>query len=105
LFNARFTGERAVTNANLGFRECKFDFADADGCIMSLLGVADTRLAFNGGAGTLWLRAPGKKIGGASRRGGFWVRYTDAPWLPGTTGRVSFGSPRSPVIYVREMYF
>ena len=58
-----------------------------------------------GRAGHLWLRRPGKRAGGAAHAGSVSLRYDGWPWLPSTIGRVSFGSHRSPVIYVREMYF
>ncbi|MGJ9416167.1 DUF6701 domain-containing protein [Massilia sp. CMS3.1] len=110
MFNARYDENRVVADANLIFKECKFDFAVNGACNTNLLGlapiVAPKTSLVQMRDGTLWLKAPGKN-GGASRRGGFGVRYNDvtAPWLPGATGRVGFGSARSPVIYVREMYF
>ena len=114
LLNARYEDSRAIAGTDLAFRECKFDFAGTGtrGCNDAILGLASTpgTLAIAKGQGVLWLKAPGKKLQGAARRGGFGVRYpgssaSGAPWLPGTTGRVSFGSHRSPVIYVREMYY
>ena len=111
MFNASYNEDRVVADAHLSFKDCKFDFVLNGGCNRSLLGLAagvpPGPAVVKMRDGTLWLKAPGKKTGGASRRGGFAVRYNDinAGWLPGTTGRVSFGSPRSPVIYVREVYF
>jgi MSHA biogenesis protein MshQ len=40
-----------------------------------------------------------------ARNGTVTLRYNGWTWLPSTTGRVTFGSKRSPVIYVRELYF
>ena len=107
LLNTAQAGSRTVVAADLVFRDCSFDFVDAGGCIGGLLGLpAPARpVALTGGRGPLWLRAPGKKSGGGARRGAFSLRYNSVSWLPSTTGRVSFGSHRSPVIYVREMYF
>jgi hypothetical protein len=53
----------------------------------------------------LWLRAPGKLANGRARGGSASVEFGGWTWLPSTTGRVNFGSHRSPVIYVRELYF
>jgi uncharacterized repeat protein (TIGR01451 family) len=63
------------------------------------------RVVMRAGAGVLWMRAPGKRPGGGTRSGSMTLRYGGWTWLPSTTGRISFGSPRSPVIYVREMYY
>ena len=60
------------------------------------------------GAGVLWLAAPGKQAGaqraGKRRDGAVSVRFDAWSWLPSTLGRVNFGSHRSPLIYVREVY-
>ena len=60
------------------------------------------------GAGVLWLAAPGKQTGaqraGKRRDGAVSVRFDAWSWLPSTVGRVNFGSHRSPLIYVREVY-
>lgn len=112
LLNARYEDSRPL--ADVVFKDCKFDFVGSgiSGCNDAILGLAASpgTLAIAKGQGVLWLKAPGKRAGGAARRGGFRVRYpgtaaSGVPWLPGTTGRVSFGSHRSPVIYVRELYF
>jgi hypothetical protein len=61
------------------------------------------------GAGVLWLAAPGKQAGstalaGKRRDGAVSVQFDAWSWLPSTVGRVNFGSHRSPLIYVREVY-
>lgn len=107
LLNRRYADSRAVAAADIASRECTYDFVDASGCIGSLIGPPATPkdAVFKEGGGPLWLRAPGKKAGGAARRGAFSIRYNGIGWLPSTTGRVNFGIARSPLIYVREMYF
>lgn len=113
LVNTRYEDTRTVAGTDLVFEDkgCRLDFVlrtnNVDVCNTTLLGLAPgrTSIVTKAGAAALWLRAPGKKAGGGTRRGGFSVRYKGPDWLPGTTGRVSYGSHRSPVIYVREMYF
>lgn len=112
LVNAAYAEDRIVAAAEASYSTCKGSFLKAGVCDASLLGLWQSAAApFNqtlqlkNGRGTLWMRAPGKGAGGAARSGWYGVIYNGAPWLPGTTGRVSFGSHRIPVIYVREMYF
>lgn len=112
LVNAVYAEDRNVAAAEAGYTDCKGSFTKGTACDTSLLGLwqpttapSIQTLQIKNGRGTLWMRAPGKGAGGAARSGWYGVIYTGAKWLPGTTGRVSFGSPRSPVIYVRETYF
>jgi len=85
---------------------CSANFLDKSetcGGVITTLGAKNVVMA--NGVGLLRLRAPGKRPGGASRSGWVTLRYGGWSWLPSTKGRISFGSARSPVIYVREMYF
>jgi len=66
--------------------------------------VADQTVALTRGLGALWLREIGRPASGKARAGSIDVQFPGWPWLPSTQGKVSFGSHRSPVIYVREMY-
>lgn len=60
---------------------------------------ATQNVALTAGAGIYLLNAPG-----AGRAGSVWVQPTGHPWLPATRGRVNFGTTRSPLIYLREVY-
>lgn len=52
-----------------------------------------------GGATTMQLKA-----GSATGKSGASAVMTPYPWLPSSTGRVTFGVYRSPLIYLREVY-
>jgi hypothetical protein len=58
-------------------------------------------ITLNAGRGTMVLQAPPRGTVGS-------VDYTldskDAPWLPSTQARATFGLYRSPLIYLREVY-
>lgn len=58
-------------------------------------------VTLNNGRGTMLLQAPPRGTVGS-------VDYTlgsvDAPWLPSTQARATFGLYRSPLIYLREVY-
>jgi uncharacterized repeat protein (TIGR01451 family) len=84
---------------------CSPDFADGKPCADAIGASAPQAVRLAKGAGVLWLRAPGKLANGRARGGSVSLQYDGWTWLPSTTGRVSFGSHRSPVIYVRELYF
>ena len=98
--------------AQAQFTLCTRTLAGADGlCNPALVGVSATpaTVALAKGAGVLWLRAPGKQSGSAQvegrrRDGALSVQFRGWSWLPSTVGRVNFGSHRSPLIYVREVY-
>ena len=107
LINAGYADTRTLGSGQVALANCNLGFLTASGCDTGAAGpVLPQTVAIAGGAGKLWLRAPGK-LRGATRAGRYEVEYADPafPWLPSSTGRVSFGSHRSPVIYVREMYF
>lgn len=95
-----------VTNTELVERSCTVSFYDkSETCDGLINGVGAKNVVMAKGAGLLRLHAPGKRPGGATRSGNVTLRYGGWGWLPSTTGRINFGSHRSPVIYVREMYF
>lgn len=97
---------RPFSESALSFSNCSGGFLDAGACKLAVLGARTPQtVEYKKGGAVLWLRAPGKRDGGAATSGRFSVKYDSAPWLPSTTGRVTFGSHRSPLIYVREMYF
>lgn len=89
------------------FLVCSQKFATSgNACDTTVVGASSPQqVRIAKGAGTLWLRAPGKLPSGASRTGSITLRFNGWKWLPSTMGRVTFGSHRSPVIYVREIYF
>ncbi len=111
LVNAAYADVRAFSAGALGFSDCHGSFLVDGACKLAVLGAYEPptkvpqTITFKKGAAVLWLRAPGKREGGAAYNGRFSLKYKSADWLPSTTGRVTFGSSRSPVIYVREMYF
>jgi uncharacterized repeat protein (TIGR01451 family) len=100
----------ASADANsVKFEGCTLGFLKNGTCDLGLAAVWNppqtVKLPAGAGAGdgVLWLRAPGKAAG-ASRTGSYQVRFNGWPWLPSTLGRVTFGLPRSPIIYMRETY-
>ncbi|THC46541.1 DUF11 domain-containing protein [Massilia sp. Mn16-1_5] len=110
LFNRGYTEALAASGDKVKFLVCSANFAKDGKCdtnIVAAMAVKGETRKVNlvNGAGTLWLRAPGKLAGGVARTGSFTLQFDGWTWLPSTIGRVSFGSYRSPVIYVREMYF
>jgi uncharacterized repeat protein (TIGR01451 family) len=109
MLNKSYSDKRAaLANTQVTVKNCTLGFLTVDNqCDTAAAGAAlPQAVTLSAGAGMLRLRAPGK-LNGATRRGRFDVDYKDNafPWLPATTGRISFGSYRSPLIYVREMYF
>jgi MSHA biogenesis protein MshQ len=111
LINRGYTEPLAAGGEKVKPISCSANFARADGscdtnvvAAMSLKGVTKS-VSMANGTGTLWLRAPGKLDKGVARTGWFTLQFDGWSWLPSTIGRVSFGSHRSPVIYVRELYF
>lgn len=107
LLNPGYGDALGADPAKLKLVSCTPNFANADGsCNTTLLAASATpMIKMAKGAGVLWLRAPGKLANGATRTGSVTLEYNGWPWLPSTLGRVTFGSHRSPVIYVRELYF
>ena len=111
LDNPAYADTAAVTAGNLRFIDCKGRLAlkDAAGnaaCDLAALGaVMPQNATLTGNPRGLQLRAPGKLPGGATRSGSAGLQFDGWPWLPSTTGRVTFGIHRSPVIYMRELYF
>jgi MSHA biogenesis protein MshQ len=107
VFNPVFTDAIAGTVQPLSCPAVAVNFLDPGETCAAVIGAADANpvLMKEQKGGTLWLRAPGKRKNGGARSGSVALRYNSWPWLPSTTGRVSFGSHRSPVIYVRELYF
>ena len=107
-----YTDPLAVDAALAAFSQCTRTLAGTKTpCNTALVGVSPLAptVALKQGAGVLWLRAPGKQAGGAQvngrhRDGSVAVRFDGWTWLPSTLGRVTFGSHRSPLIYVREVY-
>ena len=109
MINKSYSDKRAaLTNAQITIKNCTLGFVTVgNNCDTAAAGAAlPQAVTLGAGVGMLRMRAPGK-LGGATRRGRFDVVYEDKafPWLPATTGRISFGSQRSPLIYVREMYY
>lgn len=95
-----------VSGAEIKELVCSAAFLDKSETCQSVITTAGAKnVVMANGVGLLRLRAPGKRPGGAARSGNVTLRYAGWDWLPSTTGRISFGSHRSPVIYVREMYF
>lgn len=95
-----------VTSVEIKELVCSATFLDKSETCQSVITTAGAKnVVLSNGTGLLRLRAPGKRPGGAARSGSVALRYAGWGWLPSTTGRISFGSHRSPVIYVREMYF
>ncbi|QOL49104.1 DUF6701 domain-containing protein [Massilia litorea] len=92
-------------NGNTKIVSCSADFAGGKPCADVIGASAPQLVKLAKGAGVLWLRAPGKLANGRARGGSASVEFGGWTWLPSTTGRVNFGSHRSPVIYVRELYF
>jgi MSHA biogenesis protein MshQ len=107
-----YTEPVTATPAQAQFSLCTRTLAGADGlCNLALVGASATpaTVALAKGAAVLWLRAPGKQSGSAQvegrrRDGALSVQFNGWSWLPSTVGRVHFGSHRSPLIYVREVY-
>ena len=110
LLNRGYTEALAASGDKLKPLVCSANFARDGKCdtaivaAMAVKGEART-VSLANGAGTLWLRAPGKLAKGVARTGSFTLQFDGWTWLPSTIGRVSFGSHRSPVIYLREMYY
>jgi len=101
-----------VGGAMASFLTCKGDLATAGPvdkpppCNTTLVAASAAPLVtLKGGAGVLRLKPIGRPAGGKARTGSINLLFPGWDWLPSTLGRVSFGSYRSPVIYVREMYF
>jgi MSHA biogenesis protein MshQ len=95
-----------VTAGEVAVLACTGSFLDDGETCGAVTGAAGTaRIVMKDGKGVLRLRAPGKRKNGVARNGTVTLRYNGWTWLPSTTGRVTFGSKRSPVIYVRELYF
>jgi uncharacterized repeat protein (TIGR01451 family) len=107
LFNPGFADPIAGVVQPVSCPAVAVNFLDPGETCAAVIGAADANpvLMKEQKGGTLWLRAPGKRKNGGARSGSVALRYNSWPWLPSTTGRVSFGSHRSPVIYVRELYF
>ncbi|MGX4640249.1 DUF6701 domain-containing protein [Massilia sp. SYSU DXS3249] len=107
LANPAYADAAGAPGTATRFLSCSPKFASAgttcDTNVAAASSPQQVRLAR--GAGVLWLRAPGKLAGGAARSGNVTLQFDGWPWLPSTIGRVTFGTHRSPVIYVREMYF
>jgi hypothetical protein len=61
--------------------------------------VAQTSATLVNGAGQFYLSAPGAGVSGSAD-----LRMNSPAWLPTTTGRIKFGTYRSPLIYMREVY-
>jgi MSHA biogenesis protein MshQ len=74
--------------------------AGSDNCNLDLL-KSQPAAQLKDGAGKLWLGAPG-----GGNVGSAWLQVKDnfPLWLPSTRARVVFGTHRSPVIYMREVY-
>lgn len=68
------------------------------GAVKARAGQSITLVA--GAAGVFWLDAPGTAAG----MGSVDVVLPNRAWLPSTTGRVTFGTARGALIYVREVY-
>jgi hypothetical protein len=108
LFNPGFADPLGggVTAGEVAVLACGGKFLDLGETCASVIGASGAaRVVMHGGRGVLRMRAPGKRAGGVARNGTVSLRYNGWTWLPGTTGRITFGSHRSPVIYVRELYF
>jgi len=109
LFNPGYGDALGADAGKVKFITCSPSFANADGsCNTAVLAASTTpssRVTLVKGAGVLWLRLTGKLDKGVARTGVVTLEYNGWPWLPSTLGRVSFGSHRSPVIYVRELYY
>lgn len=113
LLNASYADSPGADATRANFRGCtrKLSVSDSvtDTPCNTSVGVsirgADSLVRMSEGSGVLWLRPPGKLALGVTRSGSITLQYDGWDWLPSTIGRVNFGNPRSPVIYVREMYF
>jgi len=71
-------------------------------CRSGLVNIVGTvPVPLKGGKGVLTVQAPPRGMGGSVD---FTVDSTDAPWLPSTQARATFGLYRSPLIYLREVY-
>lgn len=107
LFNPGFADSTGADagSGNTKIVSCSPDFADGKPCTDVIGASAPQAVKMARGTGVLWLSAPGKLASGRARGGSASLEYGGWAWLPSTTGRVSFGSHRSPVIYVRELYF
>ncbi len=96
----------AVSASEIKELTCSATFLDrSETCTGVVNATGAKNVVMTNGVGILRLRAPGKRAGGAARSGSVTLRYAGWTWLPSTTARISFGSHRSPVIYVRELYF
>lgn len=107
LFNPGFADALGgpVTSAAITNQTCSVKFlAPAEVCSSVVNASGASNVVMTGGTGKLRVRAPGKLPGGGTRGGAVTLRYAGWSWLPSTTGRISYASYRSPVIYVREVY-
>jgi MSHA biogenesis protein MshQ len=97
----------AVASSSALFTDCTRGLATAatppSNC-QAVVGGDTQAVTLVNGVGTVWMRAPGKLASGRSRDGGANVQFPYRAWLPSTVGRVTFGTYRSPLIYVREVY-
>jgi MSHA biogenesis protein MshQ len=96
-------GATALGGLNvLTFSDCTKNLAaaTAGGCYAGLA-AADSaaRLNFAAGRSSLRVSAPG-----AGRNGTANLKVEAFPWLPSTTGVLTYGVYRSPVIYLRELH-
>lgn len=105
LFNPGLADPLGADGSSTKIVSCLLQVAAGTQCTDVIGASAPQTVKLDKGNGVLWLRAPGKLPGGKARGGSVTLKYEGWPWLPSTTGRVSFGSRRSPVIYVRELYF
>jgi uncharacterized repeat protein (TIGR01451 family) len=108
LFNAGYADPLGgpVTAAFITDQTCGAGFrAATETCTNLVNATGASNVVMTAGTGKLRIRAPGKLPGGGTRGGTVTLRYGGWTWLPSTLGRISFSSHRSPVIYVREMYY
>jgi uncharacterized repeat protein (TIGR01451 family) len=96
----------SVITGSAGFGQCVKALAltsrATPNCRPQLALVPAQQVTLVGGAGKLWLQAPGAGFAGSG-----YVDLTglgSPSWLPSTLGRVTFGIYKSPLIYIREMY-
>jgi MSHA biogenesis protein MshQ len=108
LFNAGYADPLGgpVTAAFITDQDCSAGFRAATEICTDLVNASGAgNVVMTAGTGKLRIRAPGKLPGGGTRGGTVTLRYGGWGWLPSTVGRINFSSHRSPVIYVREMYY
>jgi MSHA biogenesis protein MshQ len=81
--------------------KCTGSFAASCNAGALTLASGATGVRVDGGTGKLILQSPGRgKLGSVD----FTLGSSAAPWLPSTRARVTFGLPKSPLIYLREVY-